>query len=307
MSLYGKHKIESKMEQTKASLLNLLFNKGESVCVSPSVLGYHSVTQEDLFKDKLQMTPPEDAYNNKSFYIKPEEIQLIALNPIIGFRRDENVKAYRTFLVEIDFGALKEQYEYIQSLQMPYSVCIFSGSKSLHYGIVLDEDLPDESSYRLVSEWILKIVEKADQKTKNPSRSIRFGGNVRKETGRLMKVLELKKRVRYQDLMSWLTKFPDKDPRKDRKYTSNYATDMVYTDSLQIPLWVAKKLNEGIDESRGRNNEWFGIFMEFAKNGCSYDNMIDILEPYFTPERDFSLREWKGIGKSAYKRIGRNI
>jgi hypothetical protein len=226
----------------------------------------------------------------------------VAINPISGFRRDENVTAFRSFLVELDDGALEEQFRYVKKMNMPFSACIYSGSKSLHFAITLDEDLPNEGAYRMYAEWILRIMERADQKTKNPSRSIRFAGNIRKETGREMKLLEIKNRIPLSDIMSWLSTYPDKDPRLDiakREFSTTHELN-------GVPVWVWGKLHIGIGEDRGRNNEWFGIFMEFSKAGHPIEETIEILQEYFSPDRDFKIREWKTIAKSAYKRVGRH-
>jgi len=287
------------MQQEK--LLDILFNSGESVCVSPNQKAYHSVDLASLWNGDFTLMPVPEAYDQRVFTHDMKDMQLIAINPIKGFRRDENVTAYRSFLVELDDGALKDQFDYVKSIGLPFSVCCYSGSKSLHFAVTLDEDLPDEETYRLFSEWILRIVEKADQKTKNPSRSIRFAGNTRKETGKQMKLIDVRSRVSLSDLMFWLSKYPEKDPRLE--YVRRNST--VAPSVEGVPVWVWNKLKDGIDESKGRNNEWFGIFMEFCKAGYEYEDIIESLQDYFTPERDFRITEWKTIAKSAYKRVGK--
>lgn len=286
------------MNQDSIKMINLMFNKGESICVSPDQYSYHSVKQEDL---KDQITLISSNYTILPRVIGFSDINLVSLNPIKGFRKDENVTNFRSFLVEMDDGTLADQIRYIKSSGIVYSMLVYSGNKSIHVGITLDEDLPDEDTYRFFAEWILKIMSKADQKTKNPSRSIRFAGNIRKETGKEMKLLDIKKRVPLSDLMFWLSKHPDKDPRLEMmKRTFNTSP------SLEgVPVWVWNKLKTGIDESKGRNNEWYCIFAEFAKAGYEYEGMIGALEEYFTPERDFKLSEWKTIAKSACKKAGK--
>jgi hypothetical protein len=287
------------MQQEK--LLKLLFNEGETICVSPSQLGYRSIPIDMCYSNDVKLEPPPDAWNTDIRWCDSKDIQLVAINPINGFRRDENVTAFRSFLVELDDGSLQEQFSYIREIELPYSCCVFSGSKSLHFAITLDEDLPDEETYRLFAEWILKIVSRADQKTKNPSRSIRFAGNVRKETGKEMKLLDIRGRIGLSDLMFWLSRHPDKDPRLEiMKRSFNPSPTLE-----GVPVWVWNKLKVGIDESKGRNNEWFCIFSEFSKAGYGYEDMISALEEYFTPDRDFKLSEWKTIAKSAYKRAGK--
>ena len=93
-------------------LLNLLFNRGETFCVSPNKLGYHSIHSDEFWNGEFKLIPPEDAYDPTPMWSTAKDIQLVALNPINGLRRDENVTAFRSFLVELDDGSLKDQYEY---------------------------------------------------------------------------------------------------------------------------------------------------------------------------------------------------
>ena len=289
------------MANSSYKLLDLLFNlhSGETFCVSPNKKGYHSIKFDDL-KSNFTLISPPDAYNPAPITTDWQKIQLIAINPIVGFRRDECVTAYRSFLVELDDDSLQNQMKYVKDMGMPYSVCVFSGSKSLHFGIVLDEDLPDENTYRFYAEWILNIMSKADQKTKNPSRSIRCAGNIRVETGKEMQMLEIKERVLYYDLVAWLNNYPDKAPKIEQRVEGDFAFEI-----NGIPKWIWNKLNYGIDESKGRNNEWFNIFMSFSKAGYSLESMIECLSGYFVPDRDFSRREWEGIAKKAFKKVNR--
>lgn len=285
-------------EQTR-KVLDLFFEPGEEICVSHNDFGYHSVSQEALNGAIEQVSPRLD---REPEYINETDIVLMAMNPIKGFRRDENVTAYRSFLVEVDDGPLAEQMEYIKGSGLPYSMCTFSGNKSLHFGIVLEQDLPSEDIWRDIAEWILNILDKADPQTKNPTRSIRFPGNMRPNGKKqLQKLLEIRGRVKYTELAKWLQKHPEKNPAEIRKHQPTSIPKSVNG----IPQWVLDKLQYGIDESKGRNNEWFGIAMELAKAGFNDEEMISYLEEFFVPERDFSTWEWKAIMRHAYKRAMR--
>lgn len=289
------------MKETTKQFLNLFYNPDETVCVSHNGYGYHSISQDSIDSVITMESPnvkikPEDITEN--------EILLASINPVDGFRRDENVTAFRAFLVEMDDGTLEEQMKYIKDSGIPYSICVFSGNKSLHFGIVLDEDLPTIDIWRDVAEWILNILDKADNQTKNPTRSIRFPGNKRKDgKGKVQELIKLNGRVSRSKLSAWLNKYPDKNPAKIRANNIRKRKPVVTTNG--IPKWVLDKLEYGIDESKGRNNEWFTIAMELAKAGFSDDEMIAYTECYFTPERDFTQSEWESIMKYAYKRAMR--
>jgi len=284
------------MKSTSQQFLDLFFKPGEQVCVSHDGYGYKSVEQGSLNGDIEMLSPNE---NVRIKHIKESQINLISINPVNGFRRDENVTAWRSFMVELDDGTAKEQMDYIKGLDMPYSICVFSGNKSLHFGIVLDEDLPSEGMWRDVAEWILNIASKADQVAKNPTRSIRFPGNIRL-TGKkeIQKLIEIKGKVKYADLAKWLQKHPKLNPAEIRKYVRTSIPKTING----IPEWVLNKLSYGIDESRGRNNEWFSIGMELAKSGFNDQEIIDYAQEFFVPERDFTVKEWKSIMQHAYRR-----
>lgn len=289
------------MREISQQVLNLFFNPGETICVSHNNYGYHSVSQEEIAGTIEQISPQE---NREPEYITEEDICLMAINPINGFRRDENVTSYRSFMVEMDDGTLSEQKKYIEDSGLPYSICTFSGNKSLHFGIVLEEDLPSEDIWRDVAEWILNILDRADPMTKNPTRSIRFPNNMRPDGKKLnQKLVELKSRVTIAQLSAWLNKYPNKNPANVRVKTRTTHQKTIHG----IPQWVLHKLQFGIDDSKGRNNEWFGIAMELAKVGYDDQQMIDQCSDFFVPDRDFTTREWESIMRHAYKRYLRFV
>lgn len=165
------------MKEVHKEFLNLLFDKEETICVSDCAGGYHSISQDDLLGDITLVSPKVEKLDRT---IKASDINLVAINPINGFRRDKEVTAFRTFLMELDEGSLSEQKKYMDTMEVPYSICIFSGNKSLHYGIVLDKPLANKAIWSQINLWILNILKQADQQCKNPSRSIRFPGNIEK-------------------------------------------------------------------------------------------------------------------------------
>ena len=111
------------MRECTHKVLDLFFKPNETICVSHNDYGYHSVEQNSLSGTIEQISPKED---RDPEYITEKDICLMAINPINGFRRDENVTAYRSFMVELDDGPLSEQMEYVKNSGLPYSVCVFS-------------------------------------------------------------------------------------------------------------------------------------------------------------------------------------
>jgi hypothetical protein len=264
----------------KKRFLDLFFNDGEMVnlCVS---------------KFDTSIMPKE--------FLSVDHGVLCCINPLKDTRRDENVSKFRSFLLEVDTMSLKDQLSYIDGLKVPYSCCIYSGNKSFHFGICLDEDLPNETIYRYIYQWILNIVKHADQNCKNPSRMIRFPDNIRPETGKKQSPYVIGKRTSLPDLYAWLSLHPDKKPivevRKEVCVDPNQ--------KLAIPAWVMKKLVEGMDFGKSRNSQWFGIGCEFAKAGYEFEETLAILDQYFVEENDFNKKEWEVAVKQGFKHYGR--
>lgn len=294
------------MHEQGKRLLNLMFRPGERVCVSHNKYGYHSIPlSEVLEKDKVTLVPTEDSCAKRNLewipenydYPKTDQLLMVALNPIKTWREDQNCTAFRNFLVELDHGPLAQQLDYAKRIGLPYSACIFSGNKSLHFLISLDTDLPSENVWRLFSEWILNIANAADPDTKNPSRSIRLPGAER-EPGKWQKMVEFKGSTKLMDLRNWLAERPDAKPKIAEK--REISGDM---DFSRVKPWVSLRLKEGLDPTQGRNKQWFAIACEFALAGYDEDDTLDKLSVFFTPDRSFKEREWKTTVKSAFKYI----
>ena len=292
------------MKQSSEIFFKALFNEGEEVCVSPNKYAFSSVSQ-DIIGDSFNV---ESQNKDREIYtISEDDILLVAMNPIKGDRSDRNVTALRTFLIEIDDEDLYSQKKYIEELGMPYTICIFSGNKSLHYGITLSEDLPSESMWRDINDWILAIVSKADQQTKNPSRSIRFPDNTRTDGKKLkQQLVSVKERVDLDVLFDWLGNWEDKNPRI-KKSKARARVSVPVDGGAGLPQWLIDRLNEGVGRKGSRNSEWFKVVAALAQKGYDEQGIIEALKFYFIPEHDFTFKEWNAIITSAIKRVERGF
>jgi len=285
------------MKDLKA-LLDLLFLPDERCCPSTDKFSYHSIPVKELYTGQVTLVSPNNKVPIKT--VKTEELVLMAINPMKhGFRNDSNVSAFRTFLFELDVGSIQSQYLYFKNLAVPTSCSIFSGSKSVHTLTVLDQDI-DEKTYRLLYLWALSILTLADPNCKNPSRSVRICGAIRPETGKEQKLMELNGKVKLDDFMAWLNKYPHLRP-KEREKTNNLTNEKDYD---KLSPWLRKALRENdLDFSKGRNRMWYAAFYDFAKAGYSQDEAEAILENFFQEENDFKFKEWLTCSKSAYVHV----
>lgn len=155
----------------------------------------------------------------------PTWVQFFSLNPLYedidltgkaepgrGRRADVNVAAHRNFLIEIDSIPLDEQKKYVDSLLVPWSTMVYSGGKSYHFIIALEEEVSAEE-YAHLAKWLLAIVDKADQSVKNPSRFSRFPGVVRKEKGVEQTFVEGRGRISLETFKNWLSIRPELEPK----------------------------------------------------------------------------------------------
>src|SRR5271165_3051638 len=168
-------------------LIECLFDQGENTCYSFTPRGIEISNAYDAFKCL------------GAFF---------SINPLDHHktRADSGVIKYRNILVEMDKMPLEQQDQYISEIGMPYSTAVFSGKKSIHYIISLEETLPDEQSYRAIVKRVYKAVgnELVDQSCKNPSRFSRLPGHIRVDTGKEQKLLGIRRRVPNAELESWL-------------------------------------------------------------------------------------------------------
>lgn len=175
------------------SYLDVLFDKDDHVCLGQDKLG------TDLFHRQA-------VDENHPIYA---ELQYISINPLNNGdkREDKAVSAYRNFLVEFDQSSLDEQIAFVNQIKLPWSTAVFSGSKSMHFIVALDESLSNEATYRYVAKWIANIVRagSADQNVFNPSRFTRIPEVLRRETGKKQTLVKVKRRVTHEELNAWLT------------------------------------------------------------------------------------------------------
>lgn len=170
------------------TFVDCLFNTGEHTCSSQTPRG-------------IDIIPITAIYTDDAFF---------SINPLdpMKTRADSAVTKYRNILVEMDKMPLEKQDQYITEIGMPYSTAVYSGSKSIHYIISLEQELGDEQLYRSLVKRVYKAVslEYVDQTCKNPSRFSRLPGHIRKETGKEQKLLAVLGRVHNMTLESWLLK-----------------------------------------------------------------------------------------------------
>lgn len=124
-----------------------------------------------------------------------------SINPLLpGGRKDDNVSCLRNILVEFDKLSLDQQNEIIKDI--PKSTVVFSGSKSLHVIISLEDPCESREEYNALVGRILEKLPDADKSVKNPSRLSRAPYADR--DGVIQDLLYIGKRYTKAELDAWL-------------------------------------------------------------------------------------------------------
>jgi len=164
--------------------LEALFDAEEFVCSADNPF--------ETKVTKLEGVSRDDAY--------------ITLNPLRGesSRADKNTDKFRNFLVEFDDLILDKQLLHVEEIGMPFTTCVFSGNKSFHFVISLQDPLQDRKEYDRLVRWLYAAVPDADPSCKNPSRFTRLGGGTHKN-GTKQDIEQLRGRVSQEELVAWLS------------------------------------------------------------------------------------------------------
>jgi hypothetical protein len=163
--------------------------------------------------------------------------QFLCINPLnqSGTRRDSEVTVHRNFLIEMDTGTIPEQLKIVQSSGLPFSACVFSGSKSLHFLVSVEGGVKPEE-YKQIAAAIMAKVPGCDLSTKNPSRLSRLPTVPRTETKKEQKIVALNHRITRQELDSWLGPLPLLliAPAADTAFTEISGAVGVYPDTQRF-------------------------------------------------------------------------
>lgn len=214
-------------------------------------------------------------------------------NPNVGRRSDANVSSFSSFLLEIDSLPLSDQIPYVQSLGIPYTSCVFSGSKSHHFIITLQEPLKTYDEYMAVSRRLHKLCTKADPSTKNPSRLSRLPFRVRPETGLEQKLLYLGDRIPNDKLLALL-------PEEPKRATLQKKPEPAIINSMVLAFILAPEetMREFNLQSRNLGFYWLGKRMEEAQVSLDKrSEYVDLAYGNLKDTSDFSINEARSAAR----------
>lgn len=222
-----------------------LFNPNEQTCWSANIYGTQVAPLAEFFACPWQ-----------------NELQFFSINPLQTSRADHNCTAYRNFLIEFDSISLEDQRKKIEELKLPFSTCVFSGGKSYHYILALEESLGSLEEYKVMAKAILSKVSGADQSTCNPSRFSRAPGAMR--DGKEQSLVEVRARISKTELQNWLGPLPT-PPIHTKLTTRGHKVLSGFTNHF---------LMFGAAEGE-RNRRLFSAACDMLRAGYSTDEILD--------------------------------
>jgi hypothetical protein len=282
------------MKESTKLFLSTLFYPGEPIYASPDK--YSSKKNEltgewEIYRPSIEQKD-----------INEETTVLVGINPIQGLsRNDSNVTARRNFLLEADEMALPQQKPYMDKLGIPYSIAVYSGSRSIHFGVCLEENI-SEVDYKFYAKWLYNIAPKLDPHIGIPSKGIRFPG-VQRPKGKKQVLIEPPKgKIPLEQFLYFLSKYERFMPKPE---IEEDIKPFKRRNAEGLADWVKTGLRNGFSFEKGRNNGWFSVAYEFSKWGYNYEETEYLLKPYFTEEPGFRLSEWRYTLKNGYNKAKR--
>lgn len=223
-----------------------------------------------------------------------------SINPLKDRRSDLNVTCYRNFLFEIDTIDLDKQLHIWKCLNIPITSLVYSGGKSYHAIISLQEPLKavahtdlGVTMYKQVWEQIRGVIESKigslgftddinviDSSCKNPSRLSRVPDAIR-NNGMLQELIIMNKKISRQDFKGFF-RF-DYDDVQEPSRNFNNCNDFEINDTCDFwkvcPIGLKNKLRY-VDwaDSAGMYPEILKLtYWAIDSTGVSKDILIDAL------------------------------
>lgn len=213
-------------------------------------------------------------------------------------RADANVVCLRNILLEIDGMPLDQQRPYLDASGIPWSTCVFSGSKSYHFVISVETPFRDRDEYDRVVGWIHNILSEIDHSTKNPSRLTRFPNVVRVDKGLLQELIEVRGRVRNADLYKFLERFPEAEPAPDIPLSESVLPE---GEKGFLSKRTRQFLMFGADHGH-QNTELHQAARDMLQNGWTAEEATPLLYDALKNYPDFDEKKFRSTVRSAFSK-----
>lgn len=243
-----------------------------------------------LFEPDEQTCFATSVYQTEVFYAfweGPVKADLFfSINPMHSSRADHHVTRHRNILLEFDDGSPSDQLNHLTDV--PHTTLVWSGGKSHHAVISLEEPCWDREEYDAIVRRIYKKLPMVDQSVKNPSRLSRLPG-VMRDNGNLQSLVHVKNRVGRETIEAWLGPEPEKAKTEQPKLRS-----------LHLSPWTKYFLMYGSEPGK-RNADLFKAACDMLRHGYNAETICERASEVL----DLDRREIMNTVKSANDAVRR--
>lgn len=265
-----------------SAFLNLLFDPNQSTCFTADPTGTTIKLQPDdgdIYFSINAISNTSDALPSQPWH-----------NKDVPRRADHNVVCLRNFLIELDNMPLESQISFVTS-KLPVSSIVYSGNKSYHFIVSLQEPLNSIQEYKDLSKRILSVIEGSDKSTINPSRLSRLPDVLRPDTKKMQTLEYLGQRIENSKLLAMLPTIQHLEPISTKR--------MVSTDFFKF----LDKPDEAISmlKLNGRNMFffWLGKRLDDIKaDRTTRQRMVERAYQNLKNKTDFSFEEARAAARS---------
>ena len=242
-----------------------------------------------VFGQNVYATKPEAVFGGTN----KETYEFFVINPIkkMSTRSIRGVQHYRNFMFEIDNDEsgvpvpLEKQKEIITEAQLPWSTCTFSGNKSLHWIVSMEQPVADAIEYRIYWQMMVEILNRTakrlgynlvfDSNVKDPSRFSRAANSERKDKREKQELSGVRSRISTETILKWFSdneiRFEDYIPKPTKFDISEINTNANDDEKFDYIIHILMKNQEYV---KGNMNAWQFTFSRLARRtGMSQDNV----------------------------------
>lgn len=192
------------------------------------------------------------------------DAEYFCINALDGkARKDSNVTSFRNILVEFD--KLTPEAQLHELAMVPYATLVWSGNKSYHAIISLEEPCATREEYAALVRRIQAKLPDMDKATSNPARLSRTPGAER-SNGQVQKLISVRGRVSRAVVEEWLGPAPV-EPIKVRGDADDKKRYRILAPSTNYYL--------AFGESDNRNKQLFLIACDMLRAGYDVDQITE--------------------------------
>lgn len=251
---------------TQSKFLNTIFDNSDLTCFA-----------FDTFEVAIDVVDPDKRLSRPTPFF--------SINALTGRRSDANVEKHRTFLLEFDNIPLDEQFRLMQYSGYEYTAAVYSGGKSIHFFITLENPVSADE-YASIAKRLHLAFPAADKTTKNPSRLARLPGVIRPDTGKEQILMQLYGRINNEHLLKRLPELSVESKEKSDHGQFISAT-------LLYAQYNPEKAMQQL-KIEGRNSFFFWLGQRLLETGLSKAERREYIESAYSRlenKEDFKLRE----------------